>query len=54
MIKAYGVDHSASLVLINPNGKVAAIFKPEHNVGEVPVINNEKLLSDFKKIVALF
>jgi protein SCO1/2 len=52
--KNYGVDHSASLILINPNGKVAAIFKPEHKVGEVPVINNEKLLSDFKKIVALF
>ncbi len=52
--KNYGVDHSASLALINPNGKVAAIFKPEHNVGEVPVINNEKLLSDFKKIVALY
>jgi len=50
----YGVDHSASLVLINPDGKIAAIFKPEHSIGEVPVINNDKLLSDFKKIVSLY
>lgn len=52
--KNYGVDHSGSLVLINPEGKVAAIFKSEHNIGEVPVINNEHLLSDFKKIVDLY
>ena len=52
--KNYGVDHSASLVLINPQGKIAAVFKPEHNIGEVPVINNDKLLSDFKKIVKLY
>ena len=50
----YGVDHSASLVLINPGGKIAAIFKPEHNIGKVPVINNDKLLSDFQKIVDLY
>ena len=50
----YGVDHSASIVLINPKGKVAAIFKPEHAVGEVPVINNDKLLIDFQRIVALY
>jgi len=50
----YGVDHSASLVLINPEGKIAAIFKPEHNIGEVPTINNDKLLTDFKRIVALY
>ncbi len=52
--KIYGVDHSASLVLINPAGRIAAIFKPEHNIGEVPVINNGKLISDFKKIVDLY
>ena len=50
----YWVDHSASLILINPAGKVAAIFKPEHAVGEVPSIDNEKLLSDYKKIVDLY
>lgn len=52
--QTYGVDHSASLVLINPEGKIAAIFKPEHHIGEIPTIDNDKLLSDFKKIVALY
>lgn len=49
----YGVDHSASIILINPNGQVAASFKPEHSIGSIPAIDNDKLLSDFKKIVAL-
>jgi len=50
----YWVDHSASLVLINPAGKIAAIFRPEQVVGEVPSIDNEKLLSDYQRIVALY
>ena len=50
----YLVDHSASIVLINPDGKIAAIFKPEQAVGKVPSINNNKLLSDFQKITALY
>ncbi|WP_057829995.1 SCO family protein [Colwellia sp. TT2012] len=52
--ESYWVDHSASLVLINPAGKVAAIFKAEQVIGEVPTINNDKLLSDYQKIVALY
>lgn len=50
----YLVDHSASLVLINPDGKITAIFKPEQEVGKVPSIDSDKLLSDYQKIVALF
>jgi protein SCO1/2 len=50
----YSVDHSASLVLINPAGKIAAIFKPEQAVGEIPNIDSDKLLSDYQKIVALY
>jgi len=50
----YLVDHSASLVLINPAGKVEAIFKPKQALGEVPVIEGDKLVSDFAKIVALY
>ncbi len=50
----YSVDHSASLVLINPDGKIAAIFKPEEAMGSVPGIDSDKLLSDFQKIVALY
>jgi len=50
----YLVDHSASLVLINPAGKVEAIFKPKQALGEIPVIEGDKLVSDFAKIVALY
>ena len=50
----YLVDHSASLVLINPEGNIEAIFKPEQALGQVPSIEGEKLVSDFEKIVALY
>ena len=50
----YLVDHSASLVLINPDGQISAIFKPEQEVGKVPSINSDYLLSDYKKIVGLY
>lgn len=50
----YLVDHSASIVLINPDGNIAAIFKPEQAVGQVPSIDGDKLLSDYQKIVALY
>ena len=52
--KSYLVDHSASLVLINPAGRVEAIFKPKQALDEVPVIEGDKLVSDFAKIVALY
>lgn len=50
---SYLVDHSASMVLINPQGKIAAIFKPKHQLGELPTINGDDLVSDFKKVVQL-
>ena len=53
-VSNYLVDHSASLVLINPAGKVEAIFKPKQALGEVPVIEGDKMVSDFAKIVALY
>lgn len=52
--EGYLVDHSASIVLINPDGNIAAIFKPEQAVGQVPSIDGDKLLSDYQKIVALY
>ena len=52
--ESYLVDHSASLVLINPNGNITAIFKPEQAIGKVPTIDSDKLLSDYQKIVSLF
>ena len=50
----YLVDHSASIVLINPKGQVSAIFKPEQAVGKVPAISGEKVVKDFARIVKLF
>lgn len=47
----YFVDHSASVVLINPQGLIAAIFKPTVAVGEVPTINSQVLLADFQTLV---
>lgn len=49
----YLVDHSASIVLVNPNGQIAAIFKPEHELGQLPIISGDNLVSDFAKIVNL-
>ena len=47
----YFVDHSASVVLINPDGLIAAIFKPKVAVGEVPTIDSGVLLADFQTLV---
>lgn len=48
----YLVDHSASVVLINPQGQLVAMFKPEMAVGQVPVIDTEQLLADFPLVLA--
>jgi protein SCO1/2 len=40
--------------LINPEGKIAAIFKPEHKLGELPIISGDHLASDLTKIVNLY
>jgi len=52
--EGYLVDHSASIVLINPKGQIAAIFKPEHELGQLPIISGDYLVDDFAKIVNLF
>ena len=51
--ESYLVDHSASIVLINPQGQISAIFKPVQELGQLPVISGEHLVSDFAKIVNL-
>tara|TARA_R110001606_G_scaffold233036_2_gene380475 strand:+ start:733 stop:1374 length:642 start_codon:yes stop_codon:yes gene_type:complete len=42
----YLVDHSASIVLINPQGNVIGRFKPEFSPGEVAVSDSERILHD--------
>ncbi len=46
----YAVDHSASVALVDANGAVRAIFKPEFQQGNVPLINTTQLISEFKQI----
>lgn len=47
----YLVDHSASVALINPQGQLAAMFKPPMQIGELPVIDAEQLLADFPLVL---
>ncbi|USD28839.1 SCO family protein [Pseudoalteromonas sp. SCSIO 43201] len=47
----YYVDHSASVALINPKGQLEAIFKPSHEVGTVPTIDEKQLLKDLNSII---
>lgn len=50
----YLVDHSASIALVNPNGQLAAVFKPKFIEGEPPIIDSDEILIDYADIVALF
>lgn len=47
----YYVDHSGSIILINPEGKIAAIFKPEIVLNQVPTVNMTLLLQDLAKLI---
>ena len=46
----YAVDHSASVAMVDGNGAVRAIFKPEFKQGSVPLINSKELTQEFKQI----
>lgn len=48
----YLVDHSASIVLINPDAQLAAVFKPEMAAGKVPLVSKTMLLADFPLVMA--
>lgn len=43
----YLVNHSAAIILVNPNGHRKAIFNADHQRGEVPVVSMEQLAKDF-------
>lgn len=49
----YRVDHSASIVLINPKGQLVAMFKPEMTMEQnsVPVVTKAQLLRDFPAVL---
>ncbi|WP_018691364.1 SCO family protein [Algicola sagamiensis] len=44
---SYSVDHSASIVLINPKAEVEAIFKPAFIKGKIPTVDEQQLVKDF-------
>lgn len=49
----YRVDHSASVVLLNPQGQLVAMFKPEVSMQQnsVPVVSKAQLLRDFPEVL---
>jgi protein SCO1/2 len=42
----YLVDHSASIVVINPNGRVIGRFKPKHVLGELSISDTQQIIGD--------
>lgn len=48
----YRVDHSASIVLLNPQAQLVAVFKPEINPDSVPVVSKAQLVRDFPLVLA--
>ncbi|WP_371194312.1 SCO family protein [Glaciecola sp. SC05] len=42
----YLVDHSASVVVINPQGNIVGRFKPEHTPGEMSISDVDHILAD--------
>ncbi|HAD49238.1 MAG: SCO family protein [Idiomarinaceae bacterium] len=45
--KNYLVNHSAAIILVNPDGNRIAIFNADHQAGEIPVVDMEQLKRDF-------
>ena len=52
--EGYLVDHSASIVLINPETNIQAIFKPEHELGSLPAVNYPQMIRDLESITNAF
>ncbi len=46
----YLVNHSAAIILVNPDGNLQAIFKADHQPGQIPTVNMTDLVSDFSLI----
>ncbi|MDX1706327.1 SCO family protein [Pseudidiomarina sp.] len=46
----YLVNHSAAIILVNPDGNLQAIFKADHQPGQIPTVNMDDLASDFELI----
>jgi protein SCO1/2 len=49
----YLVDHSSSVVVVNPKAQVVGRFKPEFVAGKLPVSEGQKILADMPAIISL-
>jgi protein SCO1/2 len=49
----YLVDHSSSIVVVNPKAQVIGRFKPDFVVGQLPISEGQKILADMPAIVSL-
>jgi protein SCO1/2 len=49
----YLVDHSSSVVVVNPKAQVVGRFKPDFVVGKLPISEGQKILADMPAIISL-
>lgn len=47
----YLVNHSAAIILINPQGHQQAVFRASHDPGMIPTVNPQLMVSDFKRML---
>lgn len=48
----YLVDHSGSVVVINPLGQVIGRFKPKHAPGQIAMSDTAQIIADMPKVIA--
>lgn len=48
----YLVDHSASVVVINPQAQVIGRFKPQHVPGSIPISDTQQVIADLPAIIS--
>ena len=47
----YLVNHSAAIILINPQGHQQAVFRASHDPGMIPTVNPQLLVADLQRIL---
>ena len=47
----YLVNHSAAIILVNPQGNQQAVFRASHEPGMIPTVNPQLLVRDFKRLL---
>lgn len=47
----YLVNHSAAIILLNPQGHQQAVFRASHDPGMIPTVNPQLLVADLKRIL---